>query len=157
MLLTRCHLIIWIMFLHNCPPIMWWSTCNFPQHYIPIPGRSVTGCVVFSYDLPDMVSYNIKASFAPRNPFPDTESYTLKLLSQSRMLHLLPGPPWHGELHPQTIIPSKDASSLTLTSLTWWATPAKHYPEQIFYSLNHFCQEYFITITEEYWIQKTGT
>lgn len=40
------------------------------------------------------------------------------------MLHLLAGPPWHGELHPQTIIPNKDASSFILTSLTWWATPA---------------------------------
>lgn len=47
-----------------------------------------------------------------------------------RMLHLLAGPPWHGELHPQTVIPNKDASSPSITSLTWWPTPSNHYPEQ---------------------------
>lgn len=41
-LLTRCHLIIWIIFPHNCSPAMWLSTCNFPHHYIPTPRSQFT-------------------------------------------------------------------------------------------------------------------
>lgn len=99
--------------------LTWWATtsklCLLPgtlsliRRATPSNCYHNQGCFISSQDLPDMVSY------------------TLKPLSQTRMLCLLPWLLWHGELHPHypeqgCFVPYLDFSEMvgyTCKTLSW--------------------------------------